>query len=119
MDDSLAQIELDKAYASRQNGNEGMARVLARRAAGMSIREYLGQKGFDQKGLSLNALLINAEARKFLPALIYEPLDRLSTRVNMDFQLPLNFDLLLDAQIVINHLSMLLENKNDQLRTKN
>jgi hypothetical protein len=115
MDDSLAQMELEKAYEIRQNGNEGMARVLARRAAGMSIREYLGQKGFDQRGLSLNALLKDAEARKSLPALIYEPLDRLSTRVNMDFQLPLNFDLLLDAKMVINYLSMLLENKNDRL----
>jgi hypothetical protein len=113
MEESLAQLELEKAYETRQNGNEGMARVLARRAAGMCIREYLGLIGFDQQRLSLNTLIKDVEVRKHLPDELQDPLDRLSTRVGMDFQFPVDYDLLLDSKKVIEKLTILMENIND------
>lgn len=106
MDESLAVLELDKAQLTRQKGNEGMARVLARRAAGLAVREYLSGLGVDQHGLSLNALIKDESVRKQLPASTYEALDRLTTRIGMDFQFPADFDLLLDAQLVIEILSI-------------
>ena len=106
MDESLAAQELNKAFLTRQNGNEGMARVLARRAAGLSIREYLASKGIDQRGLSLNALLKDETVRKYLPLSTHESLDRLSARIGIDFSFPADFDLLLDAKIVIDQLSI-------------
>jgi len=108
MDESLAELELAKAYETRQSGNEGMARVLARRAAGMAVREYLDLINFDQRGLSLNTLLINDAVRKVIPASIYEALDRLSTRIGMDFNFPKNFDLLLDSRLVIDQLTKII-----------
>jgi hypothetical protein len=105
MDQSLAELELSKAYETRHKCNEGMARVLARRAAGLAIRKYLEMLDFDQRGLSLNTLLINDAVRRKLPTAVYEALDRLSTRIGMDFSFPMNFDLLVDAKFVIENLS--------------
>ena len=39
------QKEFDMAERARANNNEGQARVCARRAAGIAIREYLARKG--------------------------------------------------------------------------
>ena len=113
MDESLAALELEKAQQTRQKGNEGMARVLARRAAGLAVREYLSSLGIEQNGLSLNALIKDERVRKQLPASTHEPLDRLTTRIGMDFQFPVDFDLLLDAQSVIEILSINHGEKND------
>ncbi len=113
MDESLAVLELEKAQQTRQKGNEGMARVLARRAAGMAIREYLSKLRIDQNGLSLNALIKDEIVRKQLPDSTHQALDRLTTRIGMDFQYPVDFDLLLDAQTVIEVLSIYLGEKND------
>ncbi len=107
MDQSLATLEMEKAYTIRQNGNEGMARVLARRAAGLAIRAYLDRFNFNQSGLSLNALLKDASVRKLLPIQTHIALDRLSTRIGMDFSFPNDFDLLLDTERVIKQLSMI------------
>lgn len=106
MDESVAAFELEKAYSTRQNGNEGMARVLARRAAGLAIRDYLKIKMINHTELSLNALLKDSLTRKLLPIQTHDALDRLSTRIGMDFSFPTDFDLLLDAKYVINQLSM-------------
>jgi hypothetical protein len=108
MHESFAELELAKAYETRQNSNEGMSRVLARRAAGMAIREYLDSINFDQRGLSLNALLYNEAVRKVTPTSIHEAMDRLSTRVVMEFSFPMNFDLLLDSRLVLEQLSEII-----------
>jgi hypothetical protein len=113
MDESPAALELEKALQARNIGNEGMARVLARRAAALAIRSYLAKQDFDQRGLSLNALIKDEEVRKGLPSSTYGALNRLTTRTGMDFQFPIDFDLLLDAQLVIEILSTNLGEKND------
>ena len=41
---SEIQAELDNAMQAQQRGNEGQARVCARRAAGIAIREYLTRR---------------------------------------------------------------------------
>jgi hypothetical protein len=106
MDETLAFLELEKARETRQNGNLGMSRVLARRASGIAIREYLNNKGFYLRGLTLNALIKDEEIRKELPVSIHAALDRLSSRIGMDFQFPADFDWLSDAQLVIEQLSL-------------
>lgn len=40
------QNELEHALIARSDGNEGMARVCARRAAGIIIGEYLERRGY-------------------------------------------------------------------------
>lgn len=105
MDKSSAAVELEKAYLIRQKGNEGMSRVLARRAAGLAIREYLVNKDIDLKGRSLNTLLKDVDVRKMIPLQAHEALDRLSMRIGMDFSFPVYIDLLSDAKTVIELLS--------------
>ncbi len=105
MSKKSAILELEKAFSARQSGNEGMARVLARRAAGLAIRDYLNSKDVIQSELSLNALLKDYTIRKILPNQTHDALDRLSTRIGMDFRFPKDFDLLLDAELVIEQLS--------------
>jgi len=39
------EAEFEKAEGARRRGNEGQARVCARRAAGIAIREYLTRRG--------------------------------------------------------------------------
>jgi len=52
------------------------------------------------------------QIRKHLPVTTYEALDRLCTRVGMDYQFPTDFDLLSDAQCVIDQLSIVNGEKN-------
>jgi len=39
------EIEFERAETARSSGNEGQARVCARRAAGIAIREYYARRG--------------------------------------------------------------------------
>ncbi len=45
--------ELEIAEAARARGNEGMARVCARRAAGWTVQAYLEQRGIDLESPSV------------------------------------------------------------------
>jgi len=96
--------ELQKAYEARTKENEGMARVLARRAAGLAVRKHLLKKNLDVPMMSLNALLHDESIRNLLPQEIHSALDRLCTRVNPQYQLPFEEDLLVDSQMIIDTL---------------
>jgi hypothetical protein len=86
--------ELDRAEAARQSGNEGMARVCARRAAGLIIGEYLEQKAipstepsaYDRMKLLLDLPGVSERAREITENLV--------RRVNKDFTLPVEADLI-------------------------
>jgi hypothetical protein len=92
------QLELDHADAARLRGNEGRARVCARRAAAMAAREYLEPKGLyppNASGLDvLEKLRLDPD---LLPEVI--PLiDHLTQRVDETFRLPPGVDLIADAR---------------------
>lgn len=91
-------MELEKAENARKMGKEGMARVLARRAAGIVADEYLRKTGSGVEAVSAYDLL---KALFTHPAIDEET--RLTTghfleRVNPDFNLPIQADLLADAR---------------------
>ena len=44
-----ARQELNRAEEARKRGNEGMARVCARRAAGWTVQAYLGRMSIELK----------------------------------------------------------------------
>jgi len=102
----IAISELEKARSARKSGFVGKSRVLARRAAGLAIREYLRVQISPLLDLSLNDLLKDQTVRELVPKSIHATLDRLTTRVNLDYQLPAEMDLLMDAEDVINILQM-------------
>ena len=51
------EAEFEKAEQARARGNEGQARVCARRAAGIAIREYLTRRGICPPSASAYDLL--------------------------------------------------------------
>jgi hypothetical protein len=89
-----ASNELAQAAAARENGNEGKARVCARRAAGLIIGEYLSRRKIPAPGPSaydrLNLLLDLAEVSKQAR----EIGEHLRRRVDEDFNLPVEVDLI-------------------------
>lgn len=104
-----AWTELQHAREARASGFEGRARVCARRAAGLAIREYLIQNPKSFRSISLFDLIADKTVRDLLPPKIFDPLQRLSLRVNEQFQLPAGVDLISDAKLVITLLETKLE----------
>lgn len=90
--------ELEKASQARQRGNEGQARVCARRAAGIAIREYLARRGIRPPSASAYDLLNLIKDDTHLPSSLKVIADHLTVRVTEEFKLPLQVDLVADAK---------------------
>src|SRR5512146_270986 len=94
------QAEFDRAEQARQRGNEGQARVCARRAAGIAIREYLTRQGIRVPSRSAYDLLnlLKEDARLALRPDLRQIADHLTLRVTEEFKLPVNIDLVAEAR---------------------
>lgn len=95
--------ELSRALSARQRGNEGMARVCARRAAGWAAQYFFLQQGMDTKRLSAFDSLTHLQALDDTPADLRVLLDHLLQRVLKDAQgedsyWPLDADIIQDAK---------------------
>ncbi len=91
-------IELEKAEASRKVGNEGKARVHARRAAGYIIGEYLRRR--ELPPISSNAYT-RLQYLRSLPDIspqVREVIDHLLMRITPNFTLPVDVNLIAEAQ---------------------
>jgi HEPN domain-containing protein len=100
MDDWKSQIEaeFEKAGQARARGNEGQARVCARRAAGIAVREYLSRRGIRPPSVSAYDLLnLLKEDARLSPDLKLIA-DHLTLRVTEEFKLPVNADLIAEAR---------------------
>ena len=105
-------VELEQADAARAAGNEGRARVCARRAAGMAAKIYLtrhkvqlsrlahGQNRFDSAYEALQTL---ATFPSLSPNLKLAAV-HLTMRVSGEFHLPPGIDLLDEAHVLIGGL---------------
>lgn len=89
--------ELADANSARERGNEGMARVCARRAAGAAAGEYLRRQGFHTPAPAYDRLAILASDPAYAPE-IQELAGRFLVRLTPDHQLPIDTDLLADAR---------------------
>jgi hypothetical protein len=90
---SKIQAEFDRAEQARAKGNEGQARVCARRAAGIAIREYLTRNGTMPPNL-LNFLKDDPLLSPDLKLIV----DHLTLRVTEEFKLPVDVDLIAEAR---------------------
>ena len=90
--------EFEKAEQARANGNEGKARVCARRAAGIVIREYLTRQGIHPPSVSAYDLLNLLKEDPRLPSDLKLIADHLTLRVTEEFKLPVNADLIAEAR---------------------
>lgn len=101
--------EFARGDAARRDGLESRARVCARRAAGMAVREYYrfcGQpvqvsSAYDLLLMLCNDLEIGAEMKQVA--------QRLLERVAVDFTLPSGADLLLEARWLVSQLENMSE----------
>lgn len=103
--DSEMIIELEKAQAARSAGNEGMTRVCARRAAGMAARDFLTHHGVRSRRDSAYDSLQKLMAFPGLPPELTQAAAYLILRVNAEFGLPDNIDLISEARKLIGGLS--------------
>lgn len=92
------QAEFDKAAQARGRGNEGQARVCARRAAGIAIREYLTRRGTRPPSTSAYDLLNLIKEDPLLSPDLKLIADHLTLRVTEEFKLPVNVDLIEEAK---------------------
>ena len=96
--------ELLLAKQSRLEGNEGRARVCARRAAGSAVKEYLLKKGLIQNQENAIQSLQFLARMDTLPVRVQEAVDWLVQRVNLDHNMPPEVDLIYEAGIVIKYI---------------
>jgi hypothetical protein len=98
------QAEFDRAAAARAKGNEGQARVCARRAAGIAIREYLARQGIPAPSTSAVDLLNLIKQEPLLSPDLKRLLDHLTLRVTEEFKLPVDVDLVAEARQLCDEL---------------
>jgi hypothetical protein len=103
------QEELEKAEQARARGNEGQARVCARRAAGIAAREFLTRQGTRPPSVSAYDLLNLLKSDPRLSSDLRSIADHLTLRVNEEFKLPVNADLIAEARTFCQEL---LSNEN-------
>jgi hypothetical protein len=96
--------ELSRAKSSQAEGFEGRARVCARRAAGAAIREY--HRFMGRSGLRANAydLLAGMKTEPGLSEASRQAIDFLLLRVDEEFRLPEEIDLLEESRRLIAEL---------------
>jgi hypothetical protein len=106
MNDLKTQLrnEFEKAQQARINKNEGQARVCARRAAGIAIRDYLTRNGTKVPSMSGYDLLNLLKEDVLVPPHLKLVVDHLTMRVTEEFELPVEADLIAEARILCDWL---------------
>jgi len=98
--------ELHVAALSRGDGNEGRARVCARRAAGLAVGWYAHQHGWDLTESNAYRRLLWLQSQMSVSEDLRQAAQRLTTRVTPDHQLPHPEDPLQDAELLISGMGL-------------
>jgi len=99
--------ELSNAMIARSMGNEGKARVCARRAAGIIIGEYLKRQGFNNLNQSAYDRLSIFNKLPNIDPYLKVISTHFLLKVNHDHELPGNVDLIAEVQTL--QMSLLKE----------
>ena len=91
-------LEFQRADEARSKKNEGQARVCARRAAGIAVREYLTRKGTPPRTASAYDLLNLIKDDPLLSPDLKLIAEHLTLRVTEEFKLPVDADLVAEAR---------------------
>jgi hypothetical protein len=103
------QKEIGTAISARENGNEGMARVCARRATGIIIGEYLYRRGYTTINSSVRDRITIFNK---LPNMDYQTKEIVShflLKVDTESKLPAEVDLIADAEWLFKNLLVVEE----------
>lgn len=96
--------EFELASQARERGNEGQARVCARRAAGIAVRDYLTHRGIHPRSASAYDLLNLLKDDPLLSPDLKLIADHLTLRVTEEFKLPVDADLVTEARKLCDEL---------------
>lgn len=96
--------EFELAERARAKGNEGQARVCARRAAGIAIREYLKRRGIQPRNANSVDLLNFLKDDPLLSPDLKLIIDHLTLRVTEEFKLPVDVDLVAESRTLCTDL---------------
>ncbi len=99
--------ELQAAEDARLAGNEGRARVCARRAAGMAARVFLSRRGVRMHSESAYDLLKQLAQIPGLSPDLRQAAVHLTLRVTESFTLPVDVDLIAEARKLCEELEKL------------
>ncbi len=92
--------ELARAEAARAEGNEGMARVCARRAAGVAVRAFFRQQGIGPGGGSILQDLKRLVQHPQTPEAVRGVASHFLLRITPDHRLPGDADLIADVRLL-------------------
>lgn len=96
--------ELATAELARASGNEGMARVCARRAAGIAISYWLKRHPHRGWGVDAMSQLRRLQVETTINQTVRNAAERLTTRITAQFASAFSTDPIEDSRIIINHL---------------
>ena len=97
-------LEFARARQARLQGNEGRARVCARRAAGIAARLYLERRDLKIGSASALDLLNRVAGDPSVDPEILRLISVLTLPVDTDFKLPDGVDLIADAEALTKRL---------------
>jgi hypothetical protein len=89
--------EIQRAEAARSAGNEGMARVCARRAAGLVAAEYLNSRGIHLKDSGAYAHITYLALQPEISSDLRDLIGHFTQRVTAEHELPVKADLISEA----------------------
>ena len=102
---ALIEQELAAAEAAQHNGNDGKARVCARRAVARATEAWIAQLSSPPWHGDAMARLRHIQQDTSFPLLIRHAAERLSTAVTHQHAAPFTTDPIADARLIIAHLS--------------
>ena len=105
--------ELHAAQEARDAGNEGKARVCARRAAGAALSWYFEVTENRSWGGDALTLLKQAAANKNLPAEVRDAAIRLTTQISDRSLKPFSEEPVADARIIVTYILSQLDGHGD------
>ena len=89
--------EINDAESARKRGNEGKARVCARRAAGIVIREYFNRNEIHTSEMGAYSLLKKMTSLPHISEDVRETVHHFIVRITPQKQMPIDADLISDA----------------------
>ena len=98
--------ELAKATEGLNSGNDGLARVCARRAVALAAQHRLEQQNLPGWQGDAMHQLRQIQKETTFPLSVREAAQRLLTKVTEQGQLPMTKDPITDASIIIDHLNV-------------
>ncbi len=112
------EAEMLAARQARTSGNEGRARVCARRAAGHAIRGYREAIGLTNRDHSAYFLLHWIASLADVDHALRASAERLAARVTPEHELPHPQDPLADADLLTEGLLQLIRSRSTSLESK-